>query len=139
MSDTRHTGAREDGDGRSRLAFGEARRLLSERRDMLIRMREQQRGEREELLEQRPLDTADNSVREEGVDLFDQLEQSELRKLQAIDAAFDRIENGTYGVCIRCDEPIDEDRLRVLPETPLCIGCAQRESDERRDRRITRM
>ena len=139
MSNTRYNGDRDSGGGGSRLALTEARRLLAARRTMLARMRAQQREERQELLEERPLDTADSSVREEGMELFAELEQSELSKLQAIDAAFARIGNGTYGLCVRCDEPIDGPRLRVLPETPLCIRCAQRESDERRGRRSTTM
>ena len=41
-----------------------------------------------------------------------------------IDAALKRIENGSYGVCARCGDPIGEDRLDVLPQTPLRRDCA---------------
>ena len=37
--------------------------------------------------------------------------------------ALRRMHDGTYGACIRCDEPISYDRLAVMPETPVCIGC----------------
>jgi DnaK suppressor protein len=36
-----------------------------------------------------------------------------------INAALERLENGSYGVCERCTEPIPFERLEVLPMTPL--------------------
>lgn len=38
-----------------------------------------------------------------------------------IDAAFDRIENGTYGSCANCHEDIPYDRLMAIPYTAFCI------------------
>jgi DnaK suppressor protein len=40
-----------------------------------------------------------------------------------INAALERLENGSYGVCERCTEPIPFERLEVLPMTPLCTPC----------------
>ncbi len=53
----------------------------------------------------------------EVLDDLDDMAQSEIR---AIDAALDRIENGTYGICVRSGEPISKERLDVLPHTPFC-------------------
>ncbi|MDZ7668881.1 MAG: TraR/DksA C4-type zinc finger protein [Gammaproteobacteria bacterium] len=51
-----------------------------------------------------------------------------LARLRSIDAAVRRCHDGTYGLCIDCDEPIDERRLEVDPAAALCIDCAsQRE------------
>ncbi|MCB1419359.1 MAG: TraR/DksA C4-type zinc finger protein, partial [Notoacmeibacter sp.] len=44
--------------------------------------------------------------------------------LKRIDAALDRIEAGTYGVCAKCGEDITEERLDLLPATPFCRNCA---------------
>jgi RNA polymerase-binding protein DksA len=44
--------------------------------------------------------------------------------LAEIDAATARIENGTYGVCERCGQPISDDRLRARPVARACITCA---------------
>jgi len=41
--------------------------------------------------------------------------------LAAIDAARDRLENGTYGICESCHQPIAEERLLALPSTRFCI------------------
>ena len=40
--------------------------------------------------------------------------------LTAIEAALRRLEEGSYGTCERCAEPIPWDRLEVLPMTGLC-------------------
>jgi DnaK suppressor protein len=44
-------------------------------------------------------------------------------QLAQIRQAMARIASGTYGECVRCEEPIGYARLRVRPETPFCIGC----------------
>ena len=43
----------------------------------------------------------------------------------AIDAALDRYEAGTYGICAKCGDEIEEARLDVVPETPFCAACAK--------------
>ena len=43
--------------------------------------------------------------------------------LNQINDAFDRIDNGTYGVCARCEKPIAEERLEYLPFVAYCIDC----------------
>lgn len=47
--------------------------------------------------------------------------------LQQIDAALERIEDGTYGICRVCGKEIDEARLRAVPTTTICISCKQKE------------
>ena len=43
--------------------------------------------------------------------------------LEDIDAALQRLEQGSYGTCERCAEPIPWERLDVLPMTRLCTPC----------------
>jgi RNA polymerase-binding transcription factor DksA len=43
--------------------------------------------------------------------------------LSEIDAALQRLEEGSYGVCERCAEPIPWERLEVLPMSRLCTPC----------------
>jgi RNA polymerase-binding transcription factor DksA len=43
--------------------------------------------------------------------------------LVEIDAALGRIDDGSYGTCERCAEPIPAERLEVLPMTRLCTRC----------------
>ena len=53
------------------------------------------------------------------------LTENEEDLLKSIEAALERIEGGTYGVCTNCGKPIGEERLEALPWTDLCIDCAK--------------
>ena len=44
--------------------------------------------------------------------------------LRAIAAALKRIDDGTYGLCVDCEEPVHEKRLEVDPTVLRCIECA---------------
>ena len=46
-------------------------------------------------------------------------------KLKDIDAALRSIEKGSYGICERCGQPIELERLEVKPDATLCIKCQQ--------------
>ena len=46
--------------------------------------------------------------------------------LQA-ERALARIDNGTYGICENCGNPIGKSRLQVFPRATLCMACKQRE------------
>lgn len=52
-----------------------------------------------------------------------------LRHLDEIDAALGRMDDGTYGICEDCGQPIAASRLAVMPSAITCIHCQeQRES-----------
>lgn len=46
------------------------------------------------------------------------------QELRQIDAALQRIADGTYGMCAKCGSDIDGARLATLPATPFCRTCA---------------
>ena len=50
--------------------------------------------------------------------------------LGAVDSALARINDGTFGPCMVCEEEIGPKRLEALPWTRYCISC--QESTERR-------
>lgn len=52
---------------------------------------------------------------------------SERDKLAQIERALLAIEEGTYGVCESCGEPIGKMRLLAFPRATLCVTCKQRE------------
>jgi len=41
--------------------------------------------------------------------------------LAQVDRALEKIDEGTYGLCDRCGQPIEESRLRAVPEATLCL------------------
>jgi RNA polymerase-binding protein DksA len=54
------------------------------------------------------------------------------RRLEEIDAALRAAEQGTYGICERCGNPIDRERLQIFPETRLCVSCKNQVEQEQR-------
>jgi RNA polymerase-binding transcription factor DksA len=44
-------------------------------------------------------------------------------KLESIEYAVHPAQEGTYGICKRCGQPIDPARLEVVPEATLCVKC----------------
>ena len=44
-------------------------------------------------------------------------------KVAEIDAALERVEAGSYGMCEACGKPIPKARLEVVPEATLCVSC----------------
>lgn len=69
-------------------------------------------------------DVASNTFeREKGL----ALESSVQQMLAQVEEALVRMEEGTYGICQRCGNPIDVARLRVLPYATLDIRCKELE------------
>jgi len=52
--------------------------------------------------------------------------------LKKIEKALSRIEDGTFGVCERCEEDISPKRLEARPVTTLCIRC--KEEQEKKEK-----
>jgi RNA polymerase-binding protein DksA len=78
--------------------------------------------------------TADNHPGDMATVTFDReldytLEENEERLLGAIDAALGRIDDGSYGICRTCGQPVGAERLEALPWTTQCIDCKRK--DER--------
>ena len=51
------------------------------------------------------------------------LETRMLDRHQVLVSALRRLEEGTYGVCLACDNPIPYGRLLVMPDTAYCVRC----------------
>jgi DnaK suppressor protein len=50
--------------------------------------------------------------------------------LAKVDLALKKLDDGSFGICESCDEPISKKRLEARPETGLCIRCKE---DQERD------
>jgi DnaK suppressor protein len=50
------------------------------------------------------------------------------REMASVKRALLRIEQGSYGECVRCGGDIAPERLEVRPEAALCFACASREA-----------
>ena len=57
-------------------------------------------------------------------EVLEGLEAAALSEIAQIRGALERIDQGTYGECDACGEPIGEARLHAIPFTRLCVDCA---------------
>lgn len=51
------------------------------------------------------------------------LEEILEKKLKHINLALEKIKNGKYGICEKCEKEIEEERLEILPEARFCAQC----------------
>lgn len=65
------------------------------------------------------------AVEREGDEVLEGIGQSGLAEIEKIRAALGRIEDGSYGICLKCGEEISSERLDVVPATPFCRDCAR--------------
>jgi DnaK suppressor protein len=97
---------------------------------------------------QQDLKQGREASKDEGMDTYDLASEEREReinfiltdrdrgKLQAIEDALDRIDDGSYGVCESCEQEIAEGRLQAMPFTRLCVQCqADRETEAKQNRR----
>jgi len=107
------------------------RRLLEERGHLLhdIEIKEQQVAEDGDDLDPERGGVG-NHMADDANQTFEQetmltLEQSIRRKLDQVNAALAKIEDGTYEMCSNCGKPINPARLEARPSSILCINCQQ--------------
>jgi len=62
----------------------------------------------------------------EGGPALRALTEEERRELGEIDAALDRIADGSYGRCEQCGQAMGFQRLRAVPEARACVDCSSR-------------
>lgn len=100
-------------------------RMQTRRRDLLKRGA----GDAESM---RPVDVDQTStgrlsrmdaLQSQAMDL--EIERLRHQEVQRIDAALQRIADGTYGYCVACGEEIAVKRIENDPTTPVCINCAK--------------
>ena len=72
------------------------------------------------------VDRANNSFNRE---LMFTLSDGERQMLILVEEAFERLDQGEYGSCTHCSQPIGLPRLKAVPWARYCIEC--QESDER--------
>lgn len=59
------------------------------------------------------------------------LEENARASIAQIDRALQKLENGSYGLCDKCGQPIGEARLRIAPFATLCVECKRLEERTR--------
>jgi DnaK suppressor protein len=72
-------------------------------------------------------DETDLAASEVNQNLVFKLRDRERQLLSKIDEAMARIEEGTFGTCMDCEENIEIRRLEARPVSTLCIACKERQ------------
>jgi RNA polymerase-binding transcription factor DksA len=101
---------------------------LNHQKDLLEKRRAEITGElsriEDSLDDPMPQDWEDRATERQGDEVLEALGKADLDELHRVDAALGRIEAGTYGVCVKCGEPITDERLSAVPTAALCRVCA---------------
>lgn len=98
------------------------RGLLNERLDRLKEEAERTKGDLTQEQENLP-DSIDLATHETDRDFNIRIRDRERKLISKIEAALHRIEDGSFGICVVCEEPISERRLIARPMTTHCIDC----------------
>ena len=77
-------------------------------------------GIKAELTDVETQDWDDIAKDREDDEMLEQLGLDSQTEVRAINAALQRIKDGSYGVCVRCGAQIEAARLDLLPFTPFC-------------------
>jgi DnaK suppressor protein len=77
-------------------------------------------------------DPTDRGSLESERNLTLRIRDRERKLLSKIQEALDRIEDGSFGLCEECDEPIGIERLKARPVTTLCIECKAAQEERER-------
>ena len=58
------------------------------------------------------------------------LEKRIREQLAEVEHALQKFQEGTYGLCDSCGQPIDPARLEALPQASLCLNCKARQTKD---------
>lgn len=86
---------------------------------------------REKFSDDQVQDPADQALSSTMESLRSTMQDTRLEEYRRINRALEKINEGTYGICVDCEGPISEKRLQSFPNAERCIVC-QEEYEEKR-------
>ena len=69
-------------------------------------------------------DFAEQATERENDDVLEEIGKETQTSIAHVKAALQRLDDDSYGICAGCGEDIAEGRLDAIPETTLCVKCA---------------
>lgn len=97
------------------------RTLLERRHDVLSK----RVHNRNAIAVEKAADTMDEVRLAEERDFYTRILERDFADIRLVEAALTRMKNGMYGRCLRCDETISLNRLRVMPHAAYCVNCQE--------------
>lgn len=104
-------------------------RLRERRKELLAEIHEELMRTDEERyvdLAGRVHDIGEESVADLLLDVNLAVIDNQINEVRDIEAALERVQTGTYGICTDCGGPIDFERLQAWPTAKRCLPCQQR-------------
>jgi DnaK suppressor protein len=99
----------------------EARKVLeTKRRELLTGS-----SDREEILIENAAEDFDRLQQQMNREVAIRNLDRESKLLKEVQAALNRVDEGTYGVCLRCEEEIPEKRMKAVPWAAYCVPCQE--------------
>lgn len=97
--------------------------LENRRRELRLQLEQTEDATRPVTLDQQSVGRVSriDAIQQQQMAIANQTQAS--RVLQGIERALQRIEDGEYGDCLQCGEPILFARLQIQPEASLCVAC----------------
>jgi len=106
--------------------------LLRQREEILKHLASDSEGFREIAEDVDPKDVIDLAADDVDKKNLEALNVVESKKLQLIDNALSRIQNGRYGVCGECSKSIPIPRLEAVPYALFCVDCQAKKDRQNR-------
>jgi DnaK suppressor protein len=108
------------------------RKRLEERRRQLFSRYRGAVERVEEELDSREIEQVENASEQWDARFLSVMSDTDAHALEQVIGALVRLDEGKYGACVVCGEPIDEARLDAIPETPYCVRDADKKEAEAR-------
>jgi len=99
----------------------EARKVLETKRRELL----SGTSDREEILIENAAEDFDRLQQQMNREVAIRNLDRESKLLKEVNAAMKRVEEGSYGTCLRCDEEIPEKRMKAVPWAAYCVPCQE--------------
>jgi DnaK suppressor protein len=101
------------------------KKKLTERKKEIIKILNDLTNEIKELSCTEVCDEGDEAISAMDSSRKQQIYLTLKQELEEIEIALKKIENGTYGICEMCEEPINRERLLIKPHAKYCIICRE--------------
>jgi len=99
----------------------EARKVLETKRRELL----SGTSDREEILIENAAEDFDRLQQQMNREVAIRNLDRESKLLKEVNAAMKRVEEGSYGTCLRCEEEIPEKRMKAVPWAAYCVPCQE--------------
>jgi len=105
-------------------------RLILEERQRRLAALGRLQGTLNEIKESRAAEYEEEVTLSDDKEYLSKLIEQDARGLEEINHALEKVLDGTYGRCERCEEPIKRARLEAIPTALLCMDCKRQEEHE---------